>query len=77
MRLTAHHVVSSRSVFNLLKDAVERVGNDAPEVSRLVLALHRVRLARAGLPVREDGSIVALERGVNDGQRCVVENLRL
>jgi hypothetical protein len=48
------------------EDLLNGARDDAALVGR-VEALHRVRLARARLAVREDGRVVALERALDDG----------
>lgn len=47
-----------------VKDVLEAAGDDAAEVGRVWVPLHRVRLAAARLPVREDGAVEALKDAV-------------
>lgn len=49
----------------------KRVGNNSFRLWRVRVADHRVGLARARLPVSQDGSIVSLEYFVDDRPSCV------
>ena len=73
----AHEVLLRRlGDRDLVEDLLERVGDDAAQLGRVGVALHRVRLARARLPVRKDGRVEAVEHGLDRRRgRLVVEPL--
>ena len=53
-------------------DLLEGAGDDASSLFRLVAAHHRVRLAAARLPVREDGPVVPVQHAVHQRKRALL-----
>ena len=54
-----------RSLAELLEDVTQNAGNNAA-VLPVVPAAHREGLARPGLPVGEDGAVVAVQHIINE-----------
>lgn len=65
-----------RSLAELLEDVTQNAGNNAA-VLPVVPAAHREGLARPGLPVGEDGAVVAVEAVVDDRLGDLLEDVVL
>lgn len=70
------HALPALHAHTLARDGfehiVESAGDDAPQLGRLILALHGEGLASAGLPIRKDGTCEDCERRDGAGRRQVV-----
>mmetsp|Transcript_40953 Transcript_40953/g.121423 ORF Transcript_40953/g.121423 Transcript_40953/m.121423 type:complete len:691 (+) Transcript_40953:250-2322(+) len=69
------HVLGARGGLGV--DHRDRAGHDAAVLEAHVAAGHRVRLARAGLPIGHDGPVVAVHHGADHVHGAEVEDLLL
>lgn len=72
-----HEVLLVLPQRNVVEDMLESVGDDTPQLWRVRVTLHGMGLTRSGLTVREDGTVVALERRLDDGGRAGVIDVPL
>ena len=73
-----HEKLHSFSALGYVAEYVsEGIGNDSSQLRHFLLAGHRESLSRAGLAVREYGSVVAFKHGIRDGARRFVVHIRL
>lgn len=68
-----HNEFQIGSAFDGLEDVLERPWNNSFFIGVILISFHSVGLSGSGLPISEDGAIVALQYTFDDGQSCFLE----